>query len=172
MFLLKQLILKQLWECKKISESVALIFHDPVFNIIIGENMQDYKFCENGPIIGLIHNISKNQIKYLKMRISDFDIGKEVRYLMMIYDKPNSSQDDLVSYYAESKANIAKSLKKLEDKGYITRQVNPDNRRKYMLKTTPKANELVPKVREISLDWEREVGICENRSFTCTSYPQ
>lgn len=124
--------------------------------------MDDYKIYENGPVIGFIHNISKNQLKYLKMRISDFDIGKEVRYLMMIYDNPNLSQDDLVNFYGESKANIAKSLKKLEDDGYIIREVNPDNRRKYMIKTTSKANELVAKVRQISSDWEKEVGIDES----------
>ncbi|WP_407392968.1 MarR family winged helix-turn-helix transcriptional regulator [Methanobrevibacter sp.] len=115
----------------------------------------------NAPVIGFIHNISKNQMKYLNSRISDFNLGKEVRYIMMIFDNPNCSQEDLVAFYGESKANIAKSLKKLEDDGYITREVNPENRRKYMLKTTPKANELVPKVRQISLDWESEVGINE-----------
>ena len=77
----------------------------------------------------------------------------------MIYDNPNCSQDDLVNIYSESKAKIAKSLKKLEDNGYIIRKVNPDNRRKYMLKTTPKGNELVPKLREITKKWQKEVGI-------------
>ncbi len=117
---------------------------------------------ENGPIIGLIHNISKNQIRYMNSRISDFDLGKEVRYIMMIHDNPDCSQDDLVNHYGESKANVAKSLKKLEEKGYIQRIINPKNRRKYMLRTTSKANELVPKVRQISRDWERKVGIDED----------
>ena len=31
-----------------------------------------------------------------------------------------------------------------------------------MLKTTPKADELVPKIRQISLDWEHEVGISDD----------
>ena len=117
---------------------------------------------DNAPLIGWIHNISKNQIRYLNTRISEFNLGKEVRYIMMIYDNPNCSQDDLVNSYGESKANVAKALKKLEDEGYITREVNPKNRRKYMLKTTLKADELVPKVRQISLDWEKEVGIDED----------
>ena len=80
---------------------------------------------------------------------------------MMIYDNQNCSQEDLVNMYGESKANIAKTLKKLETMGYIKREVNPDNRRKYMLKTTPKANEIVPKIRQISMDWEKEVGITD-----------
>ena len=52
-------------------------------------------------------------------------------------------------------------LKKFEDEGYIKREVNPQNRRKYMLNTTSKADELVPKIRQISQDWEAEVGITE-----------
>ncbi|MBR5504111.1 MAG: MarR family transcriptional regulator [Methanobrevibacter sp.] len=81
---------------------------------------------------------------------------------MMIYENPNISQDDLVIMSGQSKGNIAKALKKLEDEGYIEREINPENRRKYMLNTTLKGDELVPKVRQISKDWEKEVGITDN----------
>ncbi len=116
----------------------------------------------NTPLIGWIHNISKNQLKYLNSRIKELNLGREVRYIMMIYDNPDCSQEDLVNIYGESKANVAKSLKKLENQGFIIRNVNPENRRKYMLKTTKKADELVPQIRKISLDWEIKVGIDEN----------
>ena len=117
---------------------------------------------DNAPITGWIHNISKNQLKYLNSQIQELNLGREVRYIMLIHDNPNCSQDDLVNIYGESKANVAKSLKKLENNGYITRNMNPENRRKYMLKTTKKADELIPKIRKISLDWEIKVGIDEN----------
>ena len=130
----------------------------------IMENKGPSKIFNNPPLIGLIHNISKNQIKYLKLRISELDLDIEMRYIMMIYDNPNCSQEDLVNIYGESKANIAKALKKLETNGYIKREVNPNNRRKYMLKTTHKADFIVPKIRQISHDWEVEVGISENDS--------
>ena len=123
--------------------------------------MQRDEIFNNSPIVALIHNISKNQIKYLSSQIAEYDLGREVRYIMMVYDNPGCSQDDLVNMYGESKANIAKVLKKLEDNEYIKREVNPENRRKYMLKTTSKADELVPKVRQISKKWEMEVGIDE-----------
>ena len=119
------------------------------------------KIFQDAPFIALIHNISKNQIKYLKSRIEEYDLGREIRYVMMVYDNPGCSQDDLVNIYGESKANVAKALRKLEDEGFIKREVNPNNRRKYMLRATSKAEELVPKVRQISKDWEREVGIDE-----------
>lgn len=84
-----------------------------------------------------------------------------MRFIMGIYDNPGISQDDLTVMFGQSKANIAKSLKKLEDQGYIEREINPKNRRKYMLKTTSKGNEIVPKLRRISKQWESEVGITD-----------
>ena len=116
---------------------------------------------DSSPFIAWIHNLSKNQMKYLNSKIRELDLGHEMRFIMMIYDNPNISQDNLVNMSGQSKASIAKSLKKLEDQGYIKREVNPDNRRKYMLKTTPKGDEIVPKIRKISKDWEKEVGITD-----------
>ena len=116
---------------------------------------------DNSPFVAWIHNISKNQMKYLNSHIKDMNLGHEMRYIMAIFDNPGISQDDLVNMFGQSKATVAKSLKKLEDDGYIKREVNPANRRKYMLNTTSKADELVPKIRKISKDWEKEVGITE-----------
>lgn len=116
---------------------------------------------ESSPFIAWIHNLSKNQMKYLNSRIDELNLGHEMRFIMMIYDNPNISQDDLVSISGNSKASIAKTLKKLEDADYIKREVNPENRRKYMLKTTEKGDEIVPKIRQISRDWEVEVGITD-----------
>ena len=121
----------------------------------------DEEIFKKAPFAAWIHNISKNQIKYLNSKLSDLNIGHELRFIIFVYDNPNSSQEDLVNFSAQSKGNIAKIVKKLEDEGYIEREINPQNRRKYMLKTTPKANELVPKVRQISKEWEAEVGITD-----------
>lgn len=126
--------------------------------------MEDESFqgiFDNSPFIAWIHNISKNQMKYLNSKIKDMNLGHEMRYIMAVYDNQGISQDDLVAIFGQSKASIAKSVKKLEDQGYIERNINPDNRRKYMLNTTSKANELVPKIRQISKDWEKEVGITD-----------
>lgn len=114
---------------------------------------------DDSPIVAWIHNISLNQQKYVKSKIKDSDFGHDVRYLMFIFDNPGCSQEDLVNMFGQSKGNIAKILKKFEDEGYIRREINPDNRRKYMLNATEKANELIPKFREISRQWEIEVGI-------------
>ena len=116
---------------------------------------------DNSPVIAWIHNISLNQQKYMKSKIKNYDFGHDVRYLMFIYDNPDCSQEDLVSMFCQSKGNIAKILKKFEDEGYIKREINPQNRRKYMLNTTDKANKLISEFRKISKDWEIEVGLTD-----------
>ena len=123
------------------------------------ESFQGIK--DKSPFIAWIHNISLNQQKYMKSKFSNIDFGHDVRYIIFIYDNPNCSQDDLVDMFCQSKGNIAKVLKKFEDEGYIKREVNPDNRRKYMLNTTDKGSRLVPEYRRISKEWEKEVGISD-----------
>lgn len=117
---------------------------------------------KNSPFIAWIHNISLNQQKYMKSKIDDFEFDHNMRYIIFIYDNPNCSQEDIVNMFAQSKGNIAKVLRKFEDDGYIERQINPDNRRKYMLNTTKKGSEIVPKIRKISKEWEAEVGISDD----------
>lgn len=114
------------------------------------------------PFIAWIHNMSLNQQKYIKSRLKDLNLGHDVRYVMFIYDNPGCSQEDLVNMFSQSKGNIAKALKKLEDLGYIIRENDPNNRRKYMLDTTEKGRDLVPEFRKISKEWEKEVGITDS----------
>lgn len=126
------------------------------------DNESFQAITKNSPFIAWIHNISLNQQKYIKSKFKDLNLGHDVRYIMFIYDNPNCSQEDLVNMFSQSKGNIAKVLKNLEDLGFIKRQINPENRRKYMLNTTEKGNKLVPKYRKISREWEKEVGITDS----------
>ncbi|MBQ2666372.1 MarR family transcriptional regulator [Methanobrevibacter sp.] len=117
---------------------------------------------DNSPFIAWIHNISLNQQKYMKSKLDGLDFDHNMRYIIFIFDNPNCSQEDLVNMFGQSKGNIAKVLRKFEDDGYIKRQIDPNNRRKYMLTTTERGNDIVPKIRQISKDWEKEVGISED----------
>ena len=115
------------------------------------------------PFAAWIHNMSLNQQKYIKSKFKDdMNLGHDVRYIMFIYDNPGCSQEDVVNMFSQSKGNIAKVLKKLEDDGFIERKTNPENRRKYMLNTTKRGADLVPKFRQISKEWEMEVGITDD----------
>ena len=123
------------------------------------ESFQGIK--DKSPFIAWIHNISLNQQKYMKTKMSWLDFSHDMRYIIFIYDNPHCSQEDLVKMFCQSKGNMAKILKKFEAQGYIKREINPENRRKYMLTTTEKGDALVPQIRKISKEWEKEVGITE-----------
>ena len=111
------------------------------------------------PFIALIHHISKNKLKYTMKNPNHMDMVHEGRYLIEIHNRKDLSQDDLAKIFGQSKGAIAKSLRKLEDNGYVERQIDEANRRKYILKTTPKGEEMAVLLKKDLSDWEELVGI-------------
>ena len=113
------------------------------------------------PFIALIHHISRNKLRYSQKNPNRIDMVHEGRYLMEIHKRKNLSQDDLANFFGQSKGTIAKALRKLEDKGYVERKIEENNRRKYILKTTEKGEELAILLKEDLKEWEELVGIDE-----------
>ena len=111
------------------------------------------------PFIALIHHISKNKLKYSMKNPNHIDMVHEGRYLMEIHKRKNLSQNDLANIFGQSKGTIAKALRKLEDKEYVERQIDENNRRKYILNTTKKGEELAIQLKKDLENWEETVGI-------------
>lgn len=113
------------------------------------------------PFFALVHHIYKNRLDYVMRNPNDIDLIQESKYLMQIYKNRNLSQDDLASLFGQSKGTIAKHLRTLEDEGYIIRQVDNSNRRKYILNTTKKGDELaILKINELK-EWNDKVGVSD-----------
>lgn len=113
------------------------------------------------PFFALVHHIYKNRLDYVMKNPNDIDLIQESKYLMQIYKNRNLSQDDLASLFGQSKGTIAKHLRTLEDEGYIIRQVDNSNRRKYILNTTEKGDELaILKINELK-EWNDKVGVSD-----------
>ena len=68
---------------------------------------------------------------------------------------------DFCDIFCQSKGTVAKTLRKLEDKGYIERIINKDNRRKYILKLTKKGEEVIPVLKREADYWHNAVGLAE-----------
>lgn len=111
------------------------------------------------PFIALIHHISKNKLRYSMKNPNRIDMVHESRYLMEIHKRKNLSQDNLANIFGQSKGTIAKALRKLEDKEYVERKIDENNRRKYILKTTKKGEELAILLKKDLEEWEENVGI-------------
>ena len=127
---------------------------------MIDENMTEKtdKF-DSMPFIALIHHISRNKLKYSMKHENHIDMIHEGRYLMEIHKRKNLSQDDLANIFGQSKGTIAKALRKLEDKGYVERKIDENNRRKYILNTTKEGEELAVLLKSDLDKWEKLVGI-------------
>lgn len=119
----------------------------------------EYDKFDSMPFIALIHHISRNKLKYSMKNPNHIDMVHEGRYLMEIHKRKNLSQDDLANTFGQSKGTIAKALRKLEDKEYVERKIDENNRRKYILKTTKKGEELAIELTNDFEEWERSVGI-------------
>jgi DNA-binding MarR family transcriptional regulator len=52
---------------------------------------------------------------------------------------------------------VARSIKKLEDKGFVVRKVDENNRRQNKISLTPKGKETLVKTKEILDMWESEI---------------
>ena len=119
----------------------------------------EYDKFDSMPFIALIHHISRNKLKYSMKNPNHIDMVHEGHYLMEIHKRKNLSQDDLANTFGQSKGTIAKALRKLEDKEYVERKIDDNNRRKYILKTTKKGEELAIELTNDFEEWERSVGI-------------
>ena len=99
----------------------------------------------------LMYNISQNGIKFAKLKSKELtDIGECYYLLKIYYSERELSQEDLCDIFCQSKGTVAKTLRKLEDKGYIERIINKNNRRKYILTFTEVSEETMDVIRTVA----------------------
>lgn len=113
-------------------------------------------------LILLMYNISQNGIKFARSKSKELTNLRDSYYLLKIYySEIELSQEDLCDIFCQSKGTVAKTLRKLEDKGYIERIINKDNRRKYILKLTKKGEEIIPVLKREVDYWHNSVGLAK-----------
>lgn len=115
-----------------------------------------------GVFISIIH---RTRIIHLNNEMKDLELtAGQVPFLMHLSHKEGITQDDLAVHLHIDKGTVARALKKLEDNGFIYREINPQNRRKYLLFLTEKGRQIVPKIHQIDKEWEKSV--CSDLSDT------
>lgn len=113
-------------------------------------------------LILLMYNISQNGIKFARSKSKELTNLRDSYYLLKIYySEIELSQEDFCNIFCQSKGTVAKTLRKLEDKGYIERIINKDNRRKYILKLTKKGEEVIPVLKRKVDYWHNSVGLAK-----------
>ena len=119
--------------------------------MIFGENP------ENIFIYHYVEELISSYGSYYKSNPIDEDMTlKELSVLLRIRFVDGTTQHDLVKLFDVSGAYIAKLLRKFEDKGYIARKEDPQNRRKKLVKLTDDGNKKTDELIEIIQNWENE----------------
>ncbi|NBK23649.1 MAG: MarR family transcriptional regulator, partial [Spirochaetia bacterium] len=95
---------------------------------------------------------------YTHRNLKTLDIaGSEHAIIMTLSMKDSMNQDALSESLSLDKGTIAKALVKLEEKGFVDRQVNDMNRREKIVTLTGYGKEEVGKIFEVSDTWKEEV---------------
>lgn len=105
--------------------------------------------CEstNGRWISLLNRYIQ---AYISKHLKAYNLGYgQHSFLLVLYDNNGISQDTLSDILNIDKGTTAKAVKKLEDEGYVYREVDPDDKRAYRLYCTEKALNLKPVLFEV-----------------------
>lgn len=94
----------------------------------------------------------------LNVRLMEIGLSyAQSRLLKHLHKNSKMTQVDLCKALGLDKSTVAKALGRMETNGLITKQVNPDDIRSYLVFLTPKAIELFPKMQEILSGWTEDV---------------
>jgi DNA-binding MarR family transcriptional regulator len=96
---------------------------------------------------------------YIGDKLKHTEIGKGQHiFLNALYKADGLSQEELSAYLKIDKGTTAKALKKLEELGYVTRQVRDEDKRCYQVFLTDKALGIKEEVRNILMDWRKALA--------------
>ena len=91
-----------------------------------------------------------------------------ISYLSRICCYPGISQDQLAQMMFINKSNVARQAAALEKGGFITRTPSASDKRVLQLHPTPKAQDLLPQLEQIVLQWDERImaGLTEEEVQT------
>ena len=124
---------------------------------MICEELKDIE-ASTLPTAKLIHIISKNQMIYLKRELEDFDINvSQFHFLIEIGSHKYINQEKIASISNFDKGAVARSIKDLESKGLVKREIDNKNRRQNLVSLTSKGEEILNKSIVLLNEWEDEI---------------
>lgn len=123
-------------------------------------SLEEFKIIDAStlPIGKLISIIAKGNTIYLNHHLQDLDINAtQLHLLFEILHQKDLNQEKIASRCNINKGSVARSIKKLEDKELIIREIDSENRRQNKISLTEKGNETIKKAIKLLDIWEREV---------------
>ena len=110
------------------------------------------------PIGKLVSMISRGHSIYLNHNLKDYDINAtQLHLLFEISHQNNINQEKISSRCNINKGAVARSIRKLEEKGLIVREIDAENRRQNKISLTPEGEDILNRSIDVFDRWESEV---------------
>jgi len=91
---------------------------------------------------------------YFAQHFADHGLGNgHLAYIMFLCRQDGVTQDTMRKYLYIDKATTTRSITKLEEMGYVTRSIDPLDRRAYKVFITAKGRSVAPEVRQVLDSW-------------------
>jgi DNA-binding MarR family transcriptional regulator len=113
---------------------------------------------ETLPIGKLISVIARNKTIYLNHELKEYGINaSQLQFLFEIELHEEINQDRIASRCSINKGAVARSIRKLEENGFVKREIDINNRRQNKVSLTPKGEATLSKAHEKLDAWEEQV---------------
>ncbi len=114
--------------------------------------------AESIPVGKLLYMIGKGYHTYINHQIEKYGINTtQLHLLFEISHQSNLNQEKIASLCNINKGAVARSIKKLEDKGLVIRKIDENNRRQNIISLTQAGEDILVKSSKILEHWEDEI---------------
>ena len=111
--------------------------------------MSDHSPLES--LFHLVHTVKRRQHQQAEQLGLDIT-PMHIRVIKIIDRKPACTAIDIAGFLERDKAQVTRLINTLLEKGLITREPNPNDRRSHYLRTTEAGNSIANKVRKIDAE--------------------
>lgn len=93
---------------------------------------------------------------YSSRKLTEYGINAAEEYILMyLMGNSGANQEQIAKFFVLDKGSVARSLAKLEGKGFIVRRVNDVNQREKVISLTEKALELKEALNALLVEWKK-----------------
>lgn len=110
-----------------------------------------------GKYISVLH---RQEQKYVTRNMKEYGLGySSYNFLLHISAREGCSQKQLCTYMAMDEALATRTIRKLVEQGYLTRERDESDPRSYSLFVTDQGKALIPLIKKALSDWWAEIMV-------------
>lgn len=103
--------------------------------------------------------IRKYAHRFLQERMKEINVTRaDAPYLYRMLKQKTIKMNELINHFSFHKSHATRAISKLVEDNLITKEVDPEDKRGYILTLTEKGEEVGGKVAKIFTDWEEMVN--------------